>query len=145
MTNPKLMRIGIVVILALLIIQFIAGMYLNFYAQLPDSHPGTQGSYAPSIPWAIAGHAGLALAIHVTNWILLSVGAIALVVRGVLSRRKAFIIGNSLGLLCILFAGSAGLGFLNRGGQDKDSFMMALGFILAFINYGITFYVTKEH
>ena len=139
----KQVRIGLVVVQTLLVIQFIVGMYLNFYAQLPNSHPGIHGSYAPSIPWALAGHAGIALAIHVTDWILLTVGAIALVVRGILSHRKAFIVGNSLGLLFILMAGSGGLSFLNRGGQDKDSFMMALGFILAFISYSVTFYKTK--
>lgn len=137
-------RIGLVIIQVLLVIQFIVGMYLNFYVQLPASHPGIHGSYAPSIPWAIAGHAGIALTIHVVNWILLTVGAIALVIRGILSHRKAFIIGNSLGLLFILMAGSGGLSFLNRGGQDKDSFMMAIGFILAIISYSVTFYKTKE-
>jgi len=129
---------------ALLLIQFIVGMYLNFYVELPDTHPGAAGSYAPSIPWALAGHAGLALAIHVTGWILLTLGAIALLARCIMSRRRALIISSSLGLLFILMAGSGGLTFLNRGGSDQESFMMAIGFILAFIAYGITFYQTKE-
>jgi nitric oxide reductase large subunit len=143
--NLRLLRVGLIVTLALLIIQFVVGMYLNFYTELPDTHPGTGDSYAPSIPWALAGHAGPALAIHVVVWILLTLGAIALLVRGIMSKRKAFIIGTSLGLLFILMAGSGGLTFLNRGGDDKESFMMAIGFILAFITYGITFYKTKEN
>jgi hypothetical protein len=140
-----MLRIGLIAQLALLVIQFVVGMYLNFYTELPDTHPGTGDSYAPSIPWALAGHAGPALAIHVVVWILLTLGAIALLVRGIMSKRKAFIIGTSLGLLFILMAGSGGLTFLNRGGDDKESFMMAIGFILAFITYGITFYKTKEN
>ncbi len=143
-TNYRQVRIGLVIIQTLLVIQFIVGMYLNFYANLPDSHPGIHGSYAPSIPWAIAGHAGVALAIHVVNWILLTIGSIALVIRSILSHRKALIVGNSLGLLFILMAGSGGLTFLNRGGQDKESFIMALGFILAIVSYSVTFYKTKE-
>jgi nitric oxide reductase large subunit len=143
--NLRLLRVGLIVTLALLVIQFVVGMYLNFYTELPDTHPGTGDSYAPSIPWALAGHAGPALAIHVVVWILLTLGAIALLVRGIMSKRKAFIIGTSLGLLFILMAGSGGLTFLNRGGDDKESFMMAIGFILAFITYGITFYKTKEN
>ena len=142
--NMKMVRIGLPIMLVLLVIQFIVGMYLNFYVELPANHPGIHGSYAPSIPWAIAGHAGIALAIHVVNWILLTLGAIALVVRSILSRRRASIIGTSLGLLFILMAGSGGLTFLNRGGADKESFMMALGFILAMVAYGVTFYKTKE-
>jgi hypothetical protein len=142
--NLKMLRVGLITMLVLLVVQFIVGMYLNFYSKLPDTHPGTDGSYAPSISWALAGHAGLALAIHVTAWILLTVGAIALLVRGILSRRKAFIVGASLGLLFILLAGSGGLTFLNRGGDDKQSFMMAIGFILAMVAYGTTYYKTKK-
>lgn len=142
--NMKMVRIGLPIMLVLLVIQFIVGMYLNFYVELPANHPGIHGSYAPSIPWAIAGHAGIALAIHVVNWILLTLGSIALVIRSILSRRRASIVGTSFGLLFIMMAGSGGLTFLNRGGADKESFMMALGFILAVIAYGVTLYRVKE-
>ena len=54
-----------------------------------------------------------------------------------MSRRKAFVVATSLGLLFILSAGSGGLVFLNQGGEDKESFLMAIGFILAFIAYGL--------
>lgn len=143
--NYRDTRLGLVIIQTLLVIQFAVGMYLNLYVTLPKAHPGIHGSYAPSIPWALAGHAGIALAIHVINWILLTFGSIGLVVRGILSHRKAFIVGNSLGLLFILMAGSGGLSFLNRGGQNVDSYMMALGFILAIVAYSATFYKTKEN
>jgi hypothetical protein len=128
----------------LLVIQFAGGMYLNFYTELPDTHPGAEGSYAPSIPWALAGHAGAALAIHVTVWILLTLDAIALLLPSIMGKHRVYIVGNSLGLLFILLSGSGGLTFLNRGGDDKESFMMALGFLFAFITYGVTFYKTKE-
>lgn len=140
----KIVGIGLPIMLVLLVIQFIVGMYLNFYVELPANHPGIHGSYAPSIPWAITGHAGIALAIHVVNWILLTLGAIALVVCSALSRRRASIIGTSFGLLFILMAGSGGLTFLNRGGANEESFIMALGFILAMVAYGGTLYITKE-
>lgn len=142
--NEIIIQRGMVFIMALLVIQFIVGMYLNFYTDLPKVHPGTSGSYAPSIPWAIAGHAGIALAIHVTNWILLTIGSIALVIRSIISHRKALIVGTTLGLLAILMAGSGGLTFLNRGGQNSESFTMAIGFILAIVSYAVTFYKTKE-
>jgi uncharacterized membrane protein len=118
-------------------------MYLNLYAKLPDTHPGTGDSYAPSIPWALAGHAGIALAIHVTVWILLTIGSIALLVQGIMSKRKTFIVGTSFGLLFILMAGSGGLTFLNRGGDNKESMTMALGFILALVAYGMVLYKTQ--
>jgi len=142
--NYKLIRKGIPFMLALLLIQFVVGMYLNFYVELPKIHPGTSDSYAPSIPWTLAGHAGIALAIHVVVWIFLTLGSIALLVRSILCRHKPLITGTALGLLFILMAGSGGLSFLNRGGADRESFMMALGFILALISYAVTFYKTGD-
>jgi nitric oxide reductase large subunit len=75
--NLKMLRVGLVAMLMLLIVQFTVGMYLNFYTKLPDAHPGVGDSYAPSIPWALAGHAGQALAVHVIVWILLTLCGIA--------------------------------------------------------------------
>lgn len=141
-TRYRLMRVGLAAILSLLVIQFAIGTYLNLYTELPKIHPGTIGSYAPSIPWALAGNSGVALSLHVVIWIVLTLGGIALLVQGIMSRRMAFIVGNALGFLFLLTAGSGGLGFLNRG-DDLESFVMAGGFILAFIAYGATMYMTK--
>jgi hypothetical protein len=142
--QPAFLRGGMLVVLALLVGQFIAGMLINFYTKLPDSHPGTQGSYAPSIPWALGGRGGVALAIHVGIAILLLLGSIALFVRAIVSRRKAMIVGMSVGLFFILAAFSNGLTFLNRGGNDTESLGMSLAFVFALITYGVTFYVTQE-
>ena len=136
---------GLVGMQGLLVIQFAVGMYLNLYTKLPDIHPGTGDSYAPSIPWAISGSAGLALSIHVIVWVLLTVGGVALLARAIISHRKTIIVGTSLGLAFILMAGSSGLTFLNRCGANEESFMMALGFILALIAYGMTFYRTQTN
>lgn len=142
--NYTVIHKGIPFILVLLFVQFVVGMYLNFYAQLPPEHPGVHGSYAPSIPWVLAGHAGIALAVHVAIWILLTLGSIALLIRSVLARNKRLIVGTAAGLFFIFVAGSGGLTFLNRGGADKDSFMMALGFMLALTSYAITYYKMEE-
>ena len=93
--NYRLLRRGTLVLLALLIIQFVVGMILNLYIELPKVHPGTSGSYAPSISWALSGGAGITLAIHVANWLLVMAGGIALLIRAILSRSKAFIVGTS--------------------------------------------------
>lgn len=137
------MRVGLAAMLSLLVVQFAAGMYLNLYTELPKTHPGTIGSYAPSIPWALAGNAGVALSLHVLLWIVLTLGGIALLVQGIMSRRLALIVGNTLGFLFLLTAGSGGLGFLNRG-DDAESFVMAGGFILAFLAYGVTMYKARD-
>ncbi len=142
--HTAILRRGIVAILVLLVIQFGVGMYLNFYTELPASHPGTIGTYAPSIPWALSGVAGVALAIHVVVWILLTLAGIALLGRSIILRNKTYIIGTALGFVFILTAGSGGLTFLNRGGDDKESMQMAVTFILALVTYAVTFYKTQK-
>ena len=139
------LRRGTLVVLVLLVIQFMVGMLINFYTQLPDAHPGTQGSYAPSIPWALGGGGGVTLAIHVGVAIFLLIGSIVLFLRAIMSRRKAFIVGMSAGLILILVAFSSGLTFLNRGGNDSDLLGMSLAFIFALITYGVTFYITDKY
>jgi hypothetical protein len=143
--RPAFLRRGMLVVLALLVIQFIAGMLINFYTRLPDAHPGTQGSYAPSIPWALGGGGGVTLAIHVGLAILLLLGSIALFILAIISRRKAMRVGMSIGLFFILAAFSNGLTFLNRGGNDTESLGMSLAFIFALITYGVTFYITQKN
>jgi hypothetical protein len=140
-TRPEqsalVMRRGLQAMLSLLLVQFVLGMYLNLYTELPKTHPGTAESFAPSIPWALAGGAGIALAAHVAVWIFLTLGSVALLVRSIMSRRKTLILGTAFGLLFVLSAGSGGLAFLNQGGENRQSLLMAIGFILAFVAYGI--------
>ena len=141
--GQALIRRGVVAVLTLLVIQFIAGMVLNLYVSIPKSHPGIHGSYAPSITWALKAGGGVVLAIHVANAILLVIGSVALLIRSIISHRKTFIIGVSSGLLFTLLAFSNGLGFLNAGGKNVYSLGMALAFMSAFLSYLVTFYVTR--
>jgi hypothetical protein len=119
-------------------------MILNLYITLPSTHPGTGESYAPSIPWALAGGAGIVLAIHVATWLCLTAGGVLVLVVGILRRRGGGMLGASLGLLFLLIAASGGLTFLNRGGANSESLIMALGFLAAFLTYGLTGYLTRE-
>jgi hypothetical protein len=139
-----LFRRSIGVILVLLVVQYLSGMILNLYVTLPSTHPGTGESYAPSIPWALAGGAGVVLAIHVAAWLCLTAGGIVVLVLGILRRRSGSIVGASLGLLFLLLAASGGLTFLNRGGDNSESLIMALGFLAACLTYALTAYVTWE-
>lgn len=141
----RLLRRGILVLLGLLVIQFTFGMILNLYIKLPKVHPGTSGSYAPSISWALSGGAGIALAIHIATWLLLMLGGIVLLARVIIAKSKVFIIGTSFGLFFILVAASGGLSFLNRGGTNEQSLEMALAFICSFMAYAITYYRTRDN
>jgi hypothetical protein len=96
--NPstRLARVGLAAVLSLLVIQFVIGMYLNLFTELPKIHPGTIGSYAPSVPWALAGNAGIALALHVAIWIALTLGGVASLIQALMSRRMAFIVATRL-------------------------------------------------
>jgi hypothetical protein len=142
--TDTLFRRSIGVMLVLLVIQYLSGMVLNLYVTLPPTHPGTGESYAPSIPWALAGGAGIVLAIHVATWLCLTAGGILVLLVGILRRRGGGMVGASLGLLSLLVAASGGLTFLNRGGANSESLIMALGFLAAFVTYALTGYVARE-
>lgn len=142
--TDMLFRSSTGVILVLLVIQYLSGMILNLYISLPPTHPGTGESYAPSVPWALAGGGGIVLAIHVATWLCLTAGGILVLVVGILRRRSGAIVGASLGLLFLLVAASGGLTFLNRGGDNSESLIMALGFLAAFMTYALTGYLTRE-
>jgi len=139
------LRLGLLGVIAILVIQLVIGMVVNLFTTLPTKHPGTGESFAPSIPWALQGGAGLGLSVHVAIAILLVLGSAGLLVRALMSRRAAFILGASVGMILVLYAFSNGLNFLNRGGDDQDSFRMAVASILALVTYAATFYITREH
>ena len=126
------MRRGLQVILSLLSVQFVLAICL---LPCPKLTPGLMGPMRPAFPgrWPAAP---VSLWLSTRHWIFLTLGSVALLILGIMSRRKAFVVATSLGLLFILSAGSGGLVFLNQGGEDGIVFN---GYRLhpAFIAYGL--------
>ena len=128
------------IILVLLATQFLIGMLVNLFVQVPAVHPGTNApeyfsGVAQGVAWALL-HAPLWLQLHSIVGLLLFIASIVLVVFAITARRRAWIIISVVGVLGIMAAGFNGASFMNYG-HDFSSLLMSLGFLLAAIPYVI--------
>jgi hypothetical protein len=106
----------------MLIIQFILGMIYNLYGTAPTSAKPIGLFSSPS------------MALHVIVGLLLGLAAIAQLVRAIGARHSLTIWLSALGLLFIIGAGFAGLGFTGSGAAGA-SLGMSLAFAAALACY----------
>ncbi|HEX9057714.1 MAG TPA: hypothetical protein VF818_09295 [Ktedonobacterales bacterium] len=132
--------------LLVLALQFLVGMVVNLYVQIPASHPGTNApeyfsGVAQGVVWALSDGAW-SLKLHAVVGLLLFIAAIVMLVFAIMLRRRAWIIATVVGLLGIMSAGFNGASFMNYG-HDFSSLIMSTGFLIAVIAYAVGFYVTR--
>jgi hypothetical protein len=132
--------------LLMLAAQFLVGIVVNLFVQVPDVHPGAQaGEYfsgvAQGVSWALVGGA-LPLQAHMILGLLLFVASLAILGLAIVVRQRAWIITAVLGWLGIMVAGFNGASFLNYG-HDFSSLLMSIGFLLAVMAYAIGLYRTR--
>ena len=94
-------------VVAMLIVQFILGMIYNLYGTAPTSTKSIGLFSSPD------------LALHVILGILLFLAAMGQLVRAIGARHKLSIWLSAIGLLSILGAGFAGLGFTGSGAERR--------------------------
>jgi hypothetical protein len=122
-----------------LIVQFLAGMWVNLFVTIPDQHSGAKpdeyfsGSFQ-SVVWAITQSGLPALVFHAVLGLLLVVGSASLAVQVRRLRRRSLTIAAVLGFLLVLGAGFNGASFLDFG-EDFSSMIMATLFALALACY----------
>jgi len=125
------------VVCGLLAVQFLLGMYVNLYVNLPPVRSGSGGLGGPMMGrFATMFSPGRpVLMIHMMLGMLLAVtGAVALVVA--LSAGNRFAIGwSATGLVALLVAGYGGISFFMFGHSNVDSYLMAVGFLVGFMAY----------
>jgi hypothetical protein len=115
----RLSSLGAVV---MLIIQFILGVIYNLYGTAPTSTKSIGLFSSPD------------LALHVILGILLVIAALGQLVRAIGVRHQLTIWMSAVGLLAILAAGFAGLGFTGSGAAGA-SLGMSLAFAVALACY----------
>ncbi len=108
--------------MVMLIVQFILGMIYNLYGTAPTSTKSIGLFSSPD------------LALHVILGILLFLAAVGQLVRAIGTRHKLSIWLSAIGLLSILGAGFAGLGFTGSGAAGA-SLGMSLAFAVALACY----------
>ena len=116
------LRLSSLGLVTMLIIQFILGMIYNLYGTVPTSAKPIGLFSSPSI------------ALHVIVGLLLGLAAIAQLVRAIGARHSLTIWLSALGLLFIIGAGFAGLGFSGSGAAGA-SLGMSLAFAVALAAY----------
>lgn len=146
-SSNRMLQFRGVFMLGMLVAEFIIGMTLGLFIHLPESHPGTEGSFISrcvhGYGWAITNGGGMALTLHIIFATLLVLGSIATLIFSIAAKHKAWIIASVFGLVGVWVAFLTGLEFINSD-NDKQSMIMALGFLLAFIAYGAGLYFGKS-
>ena len=117
----RLSSLGAVV---MLIIQFILGMIYNLYGTAPTSTKSIGLFSSPD------------LALHVVLGILLVIAALGQLIRVIGVRHRLSIWMSAVGLLAIVGAGFAGLGFTGSGAAGA-SLGMSLAFAVALACYTV--------
>ena len=115
----RLSSLGLVI---MLIIQFILGMVYNLYGTAPTSTKSI-GLFSSPV-----------LALHVVLAILLVIAAVMQLIRAIGARHRLTIWMSAIGLLGILAAGFAGLGFTGSGAAGA-SLGMSLAFAVSLAAY----------
>lgn len=119
LTRLRMSSLGLV---SMLIIQFILGMIYNLYGTAPTSAKSV-GMFSSPV-----------LALHVILFFLLVIAAVAQLIRAVGTRHPLTLWMSALGLLAILAAGFAGIGFTGNGDAGA-SLGMSLAFAVALAAY----------
>ena len=118
----------------MLIIQFLLGMAVNLFVNIPTNHPGANppeyfGGVVTSVSWAIL-HGGLWLTLHAVWGLLIVLGAFGTLIQAIRLGGPGRITLAALGFIGVLGAGFNGGSFLNYN-QNFSSMLMAVGFALA--------------
>jgi hypothetical protein len=119
LTRLRGSSIGLV---AMLVIMFILGMIYNLYGTAPTSKKSIGLFSSPTI------------ALHVILGLLLFLAAVAQLIRAIGARHSLTIWLSAVGLVSIIGAGFAGLGFAGSGAASA-SLGMSLAFALALVCY----------
>ena len=120
-------------VLVILVLEYGIGVYVSLYATLPSTDHGA------GIATAIA-RGPAALSTHAVLGLLLGLGAIAVLVQAVRTRRPAVITASALGLFAIAFAAVTGASFTSTG-ETADSMAMAVMTGIALLCYAANLYL----
>jgi hypothetical protein len=126
------LRTGSLAVLVLLVAEYLLGMYVNLYVAVPAADAGHGlGTAISGGPAVLSAHAVLGL--------LLTLGALAVLVTAISIRRPAGIAISAAGLAAMGLAASAGSSF-TAAGQPGDSMAMAVLTGVAMLCYGLNLY-----
>ena len=121
-TRLARLRMSSLGLVTMLILQFILGMVYNLYGTAPTSAKSV-GMFSSPV-----------LALHVILFFLLVIAAVMQLIRAVGARHRLTLWMSAVGLVGILGAGFAGIGFIGNGAAGA-SLGMALAFAVSLACY----------
>jgi hypothetical protein len=132
------------ILVLLLLAQFLLGMAVNLFVDIPKNHPGANPSeyfsgVVQSVTWSITVGPPLLL-LHASFGLVIVFISFVLVVVAIRSGPRAFAIWSVVGALGVLAAGFNGGSFLNYH-EDFSSMLMGAGFAIATAAYAAAIYV----
>jgi len=130
----KLRRLSIG-LLAGYALQFLAGMLLNLFVTIPTSHPGRNATNYFSgdlhgLGWALSGHGGWELSLHVYLAVVLVLGSVSLFILALAQHNKNWSIAIAIAALFTIGAFFNGLSFINYN-KNVSSMIMATCWLVA--------------
>src|SRR5215472_8683906 len=138
MTASRNFRAASIAVLLVLLAQFLIGMAVNLFVQIPRNHPGARpteyfSGAAQSVAWAVSA-GPFWLLVHASLGILIVVAAAVLLAMAIAARRRGPIIAAVVGLFAVVAAGFNGASFLNYD-EDFSSMLMSAAFAVAVAAY----------
>ncbi|AWR94098.2 hypothetical protein [Acidianus brierleyi] len=122
------------VILAILVIQFLDGMWLNLFAVFPQ----VSSSFNAMNMMSFMFNYGPIFMLHMMSGFLLLILGFIILAFSFMSKNSNIVIFSSIGLLAIILAGISGLLFMfSDFSNNIFSYMMSLGFIISIASYTI--------
>ncbi len=118
-----------------LAVQYILGMITNLFVQFPDT---TVEGQLWEFAWTQVSEAA-----HIILGLLLSIGAVMLLIRSINYKNRTWTIAASVGLAGILTAIYGGVRFIPTQ-NDLYSLVMSIAFIVALLAYGWGVYASKN-
>ncbi len=133
----------------LVVAQVAIGVVVNLYVTVPVRHPGAHpanyfSGSVRSVAWAI-GSGAISLAVHGALGLALILFSITVAVRAVRLRTGRVAVSSVIAAMLIIGAAFNGASFLDFGGQNVRSLIMALLALGALCCYLLALYLLPRH
>lgn len=144
--STKTLRFLAIVALLLLAVEFLLGMLVNLFVQIPTPLPGTtpsnSGGLLQGLGWSLAQNSMPMLLLHVVLGLVLVLISLVLIVLSIIDRQRRWVAASLIAAGGIIIATLSGAGFVDTG-VAASSLVMSIGFLLSLISYAMGLYITR--
>jgi hypothetical protein len=144
-TSAKLLRFLALVALLLLAVEFLFGMIVNLFVQIPSPLPGTTSAsrgLLQGLGWSLAQTSMPILLAHVVLGLALVLLSLSLLVLSLVARQGRWVVVSLVAAVGITIASLSGTGFVVTG-APASSLVMSIGFLLSLGSYAMGYYITR--